>query len=532
MIDYQTYCQIRHLLTEKKMGLRQIARELKLGLNTVRKWAQRESFKPAAIPQRPSKLDPFKGDVVRLLEQHAYSAQQIFQQLKERGFQGRYTIIKDFVRQVRPKSRPAFLTLHFAPGECAQVDWGCAGSVPVGSTQRRLSFFIMVLAFSRKMYLEFTLAETLEHFLSCHQHALEYFGGVVRQVWVDNCKVAVLSRAAGLITFNPRYLDFANHHGFQIRACGPSQPQEKGRVENGVGYVKKNFLHGLQLSDFQAVNPAARYWLDTVANVRIHGQTQKTPQELFAQEKLNPLHPLPYEAAVVSPVRVNSQFRIIVDANRYSVPCQYASTQLTLKRFADRLLVYDQEKLVAEHVRRLRPQPGLRVARPCGALAPAPQKGARAKALPALFGPVPQGPRLLPPTGTAASQPQTSRPEDRRLERAVWHRSSGPRHGRRLHLSGFFLRIHRQPFTATPASASRTQRPAPDPTTRPAGAGSARSRPLPFTTPKTIRTPQPHYERRSTRRLPPLPQTLLFSGAPPIPGPGGGRRKTGRHWTF
>ena len=179
MIDYQTYCQIRHLLTEKKLGLRQIARELKLGLNTVRKWARRESFKPAAIPQRPSKLDPFKGDIVRLLEQHAYSAQQILQQLKERGFQGRYTIIKDFVRQVRPKPRPAFLTLHFAPGECAQVDWGCAGSVPVGSTQRRLSFFIMVLAFSRKMYLEFTLAETLEHFLSCHQHAFEIAQHVV-----------------------------------------------------------------------------------------------------------------------------------------------------------------------------------------------------------------------------------------------------------------------------------------------------------------------------------------------------------------
>ena len=310
MIDYQTYCQIRLLFTDKQLSLRQIARELKLGLNTVRKWARRESFQRAAIPQRPSKLDPFKGDLIRLLAQHPYSAQQLFQQLKERGYQGRYSILKVFVRQVRPKPRPAFLTLHFEPGACAQVDWGCAGSVPVGSTQRRLSFFIMVLAFSRKMYLEFTLAETLEHFLACHQHAFEYFGGVVRQVWVDNCKVAVLSRAGGSLVFNPRYLDFANHHGFQIRACGPSQPQEKGRVENGVGYVKKNFLHGLALADFQAVNPAARYWLETVANVRVHGQTQKTPQELFAQEQLKPLHPLPYQAAIVGTVRVNSQFRI------------------------------------------------------------------------------------------------------------------------------------------------------------------------------------------------------------------------------
>jgi transposase len=352
MIDYQTYCQIRHLFTQEHLGLRQIARELKLDLKTVRKWAPRESFEKVQAPQRPSKLDPFKGDIVRLLEKHDYSAQQIFQQLKERGYQGRYSILKAFVRQVRPKPRPAYLTLRFEPGQCAQVDWGCAGSVPVGTTRRRLSFFVMVLAFSRKMYLEFTLAETLEHFLGCHQHAFEYLGGVARQVWVDNCKVAVLSRTADSIAFNPRYLDFANHYGFQIRACGVGQPQEKGRVENGVGYVKRNFLNGLELTDFQIINPAARHWLDTVANVRVHGQTQKVPQELFALEKLKSLHPIPYEAAVVDTVRANSQFRVKVDGNRYSVPCQYASSQLTLKRFPDRLLLYDKDKLVAEHVRR------------------------------------------------------------------------------------------------------------------------------------------------------------------------------------
>ena len=351
MIDYQCYCQIRQLHLKNKLSFRQIARELKLHLETVRKWARRESFQKPAVPKRASKLDPFKGEIIRLLERHDYSARQIFQQIRLNGYTGRYTILSHFVQQVRPKAKPAFLTLHFEPGECAQVDWGCAGSVPVGSTRRRLSFFLMVLAYSRKMYLEFTLAETLEHFLSCHQHAFEYWGGVPRQVWVDNCKVAVLSRAAGSIVFNPRYLDFAQHHGFQIRACGVGQPQEKGRVENGVAYVKKNFLNGLDLSDFRIINPAARHWLDTVANLRIHGQTQKSPQELFLQEKLKPLHPLAYETAVLESVRVNSQFRITVDANRYSVPCQYASSKLTLKRLPDRLLVYDKEKLVAEHLR-------------------------------------------------------------------------------------------------------------------------------------------------------------------------------------
>jgi transposase len=144
MIDYQTYCQIRHLFLQSKLSLREIARELQLDLKTVRKWAKREKFQKAPVPKRQSKLDPFKGQIVRLLERHPYSARQIFQQIKEAGYSGQYTIIKAFVRQVRPKQKPAFLTLHFEPGQCAQVDWGCAGSVAVGSRRRRLSFFIMV----------------------------------------------------------------------------------------------------------------------------------------------------------------------------------------------------------------------------------------------------------------------------------------------------------------------------------------------------------------------------------------------------
>jgi transposase len=140
MIDYPLYCQIRHLYTEKKLSFRQIARELQLHLKTVRKWARRESFQKAPRPKRDSKLDLFKGEIVRLLERHDYSAQQIFQQIRERGYGGGYTLVKEFVGQVRPKAKPAFLTLHFEPGPCAQVDWGCAGSVPVGSTRRRLSF--------------------------------------------------------------------------------------------------------------------------------------------------------------------------------------------------------------------------------------------------------------------------------------------------------------------------------------------------------------------------------------------------------
>ena len=119
--------------------------------------------------------------------------------------------------------------------------------------------------------------------------------------------------------FNTRYLDFALHTGFTISACGVAKGNEKGRVENGVGYVKKNFLAGADLPDFTAVNPAAKIWLDTVANVRIHGETRKTPAEMLLSElpHLLPLPLHPYDIGNIASVRASSQFRVAVDSNRY-----------------------------------------------------------------------------------------------------------------------------------------------------------------------------------------------------------------------
>ena len=108
---------------------------------------------------RASKLDAFKGQIVRWLDVHPYSAQQVFQRLAEAGYAGGITIVKDYVHRIRPRRRPAFLKLDFEPGECAQVDWGSYGTVNVGNTSRRLSFFLMVLCYSRRMYLEFTVSQ-------------------------------------------------------------------------------------------------------------------------------------------------------------------------------------------------------------------------------------------------------------------------------------------------------------------------------------------------------------------------------------
>jgi len=354
MIDYETYVRIRNYFSNDGLKYSQIADELGLDCRTVAKWASEERYLPRRSAKRASKLDPFKNEIVRMLERHPYTARQIFQRVQERGFEGGITILTDYVRKIRPPKVTPYLKLVFAPGECAQVDWGTYGNVRVGSTSRRLSFFIMVLCHSRMMYVEFTVSQTMEHFLGCHQNAFHFFGSVPQKIMVDNLKSAVLKRTIGKDpVFNPRYMDFANHYGFKIVPCNVGKGNEKGIVENAVGYVKKNLLNGLAITDFKIMKPLVQHWLDKVANVRKHGETGKRPVDMFTEEKpsLQPLPVEPYDIGVVKQARASRQFRVTLDTNRYSVPAQLAGVGLTLKLYPDRLCFYHENKLVARHVR-------------------------------------------------------------------------------------------------------------------------------------------------------------------------------------
>lgn len=355
MIDYETYCKIRHYHGEKKLSFAQIAVELGLHAETASKYARMEKFVPRVGRKRSSKLDAFKPMITRLLERHPYSAAQLLIRLREEGYTGGSTILNSYVLAVRPVRHRAFLTLAFEPGEAAQVDWGSAGSIQIGETRRRLSFFVMVLCHSRMVYVEFTCQERLEHFLGCHKNAFEFFGGTPRTILIDNLKTGVLSHPLGeAARFHPRYADFAAHYGFEPRACNVRRANEKGRVENGVGYVKKNLLAGLDIpSSLSAMNAMARRWMEAVANVRIHAETRKPPIELFGIER-PALHSLPSEGAdtsITRTVRVTNRCRVVFDANRYSVPCAYVSQRLILKAFSDRLCFYHQHNLIASHPR-------------------------------------------------------------------------------------------------------------------------------------------------------------------------------------
>lgn len=352
MIDYETWCRIRDALERQRLNHTQAAHALGLHRQTIAAWADRP-WRRRAQPARASVLDPYKGRIVGWLDAHPYSAVQIVQRLRECGYGGGITIVRDYVRRVRPRARAAFLTLTFQPGEAAQIDWGEWGTIAVGSTRRRLSFFVMVLCYSRMLYVEFCVSQQMEHFLGAHANALTALG-VPERVIVDNLRSAVLRRHVGEApVFNPRYLDFAQHGGFTISACNVRAAHEKGRVERGVGYVKANFLEGLELSDLASLNAAARLWSDTVANVRIHGATHRKPVDMYAEEqaKLRPPNANPYDIARVLAVRASRQFRVVLETNTYSVPATYAGQRVTLKAWPDRVCIYHREQLVARHAR-------------------------------------------------------------------------------------------------------------------------------------------------------------------------------------
>jgi len=159
---------------------------------------------------------------------------------------------------------------------------------------RRLSFFTMVLCHSRMLYAEFFFGESLEFWMAAHRNAFEYFGGVTERVVVDNCKTAVIvpGRNGQAPRFNEHYSALAQHYGFTIDACTPGRPNEKGRVEKAVAFVKSSFLAGREPSAPEALNPALWQWLQTTANVRKHRTTLKRPCDVFAELEKPQLKPL------------------------------------------------------------------------------------------------------------------------------------------------------------------------------------------------------------------------------------------------
>lgn len=353
----EIWAEIRRLNLVEKLSISEIARRLSVSRKTVRKALAAEvcpqRIKAAAT--RPSKLDPFKDYINERLAQYPkLPAGVLFKEIKDRGYGGKLRIVESYVGGTRKRTDEAFLRIETLPGEYAQVDWANCGIIQVGNAIRKLSCFVMVLSFSRMIYLEFTLSQCLEDFIQCHINAFKFFGGVTKKVLYDNLKTVVLSRLGKNIQFNPKFMEFAGIYLFELRLCNQGRGNEKGKVESGIKYIRTNLLSGVETrTAWPGIQGQAVIWRNETANVRLHRTTRERPVDRFEKEKpfLGTLPLVDYDASIIRSVKATGQALLHFDGNTYSVPHTLAGKPLILKASPDTIRLFDNRKQVAEHKR-------------------------------------------------------------------------------------------------------------------------------------------------------------------------------------
>jgi hypothetical protein len=264
------------------------------------------------------------------------------------------------------------LTVRFEtpPGEQAQCDWAEVGRYPQpDGTTARVDAFVMVLGYSRYLYVEFTRSMSLATLIRCHQNAFAFFGGWPRRILYDNMRQVVV----GPERINAQFLDFTRHHGFEVKRCRPYRARTKGRVERSVSYLRDSFLNGRTFAGLDDLNAQGRHWLGSVANVRLHGTTQARPCDRLLEETLTPgtgRNPYQVTHSIARTVGVEALVRY--EKSDYSVPARWVGTRVTVDAGDNVIVIRAKDLIVAEHL--VATGPGQR------ALVP----GARARTLGAL----------------------------------------------------------------------------------------------------------------------------------------------------
>ena len=356
-MDAELWATIRRLFEVEKLSKSAIAKRLHIDRNTVRRALASTSGPPTdrrGASSAPGKLDAYEGYLrQRLANYPELSGRKLFQELRRMGYTGGRSILKELLRTLRPEKPKAFLRIETQPGEFAQVDWANVGTIAIGNATRKLSCFVMVMSFSRMMYAELTLSQCLEDFMAAHVNAFRFFGGVPKKINYDNLKTVVLSRWGRDIHFQPKFMDFAGTYLFEPVPCNVRAAWEKGKVESGIKYLRGSFLAGQPLLDLASLRKDLAAWLETGANVRLHGTTHERTIDRFETERplLQRLPAVDYDCAIVRSLQASSQALVQFQTNRYSVPHGQADKMLTFKATGQTICIYNGAQLLATHPR-------------------------------------------------------------------------------------------------------------------------------------------------------------------------------------
>jgi len=346
--------ELRNEMVRRRQGgasMRQIARDLGLARDTVqsvlRRWeAERAGAGSAAAgkPRRPSQVDPFNDTIRQLLARYPDSTVvRILEELRAQGFRGGRSIVRERVLELRPQPlREPVQRFETPPGVQAQMDYSTYDIDFTGEGRRRVHLFSYLLSYSRRQYLRFVESQDLPTTLREHVRAFEHLGGVAATCLYDNMKTVVLRHGDEGPLYNPRFLALATHYGFTPQACRVRRSQTKGKVERPFWYVETNLFNGRTFRSLEHLNETTAWWLQNVADVRIHGETKQRPIDRHAEERpeLIALPAAPYDLAVVEYRVVNVEGFIVYRQNSYSVPWRSIGQALPVRTTESELIVY------------------------------------------------------------------------------------------------------------------------------------------------------------------------------------------------
>lgn len=357
----QQWSDIRRRVLAEGVSKRQILRETGMHWTTLEKILSHSSPPgyQAQQPRHRPKLGPYIDDIREILsldkkmpKKQRHTAKRIFERLRERGYAGSYTVVKEVVAELKRTTREVFMPLIHRPGE-GQVDYFHA-LAKVGGRLQKVAIFLMALPYSDAFFMMCTPRECTETFWEGHVRAFAFFGGVPWRISYDNSRVAV----GEIIGVHRRkltdgFLELASHFLFDHHFCAVRRPNEKGVVEGAGKYARRNFMVPVpEVADYDELNA---YLLERCRGdlLRCPGGRGRTKGDLLQEERATFL-PVPaglFDACRKTVTRASSLSVVRFRGNNYSVPVRYAHHEVTVKGYWDRVEICCGKERIASHGR-------------------------------------------------------------------------------------------------------------------------------------------------------------------------------------
>jgi transposase len=332
-----------------------IATQLRVHYSTVQRVLAQAGV-PRQQPVRASMVEPYLAFINETLTKYpTLRASRLYAMVRERGYPGAPDHFRALVARLRPRpAAEAYLRLRTLPAEQSQVDWAHFGKLNIGRAVRPLMAFVMVLSYSRSLFLRFYLGASMPYFIRGHVEAFHHFDGVSRTVLYDNLKSAVLERRDEAIRFHPMLLELAAHYRFQPRPVAVARGNEKGRIERAIRYVRDAFFAARSFRDVDDLNAQALAWCRGAAAERpCPEERTRRVHEVFAEEQshLLALPAVPFPCGEHVTVSAHKTPYVRFDWNDYSIPHTHVQRTLSVLASLDRVRIVDGQEVLANHPR-------------------------------------------------------------------------------------------------------------------------------------------------------------------------------------